>query len=795
MEANFPTEIYLDANATTQVCPQAAQAASDVMKALYGNPSSTHTAGLRARNILETARELARSVLGAGAGQIVFTSGATEAIQMGVFSALCELRKKRDAGELVGGELPVLMYGATEHKAVPVAIQHWNELLGLNAEVLSIPVNDQGILDYDFLKQHVKRAGLVCTMAINNETGVITDLDRIEEIVRGENPDCAWLVDCVQGIGKFAFDLAKTTIDYATISGHKIFAPKGIGLLYVRESAPLVPLLAGGGQEDGARAGTENLPGVAAIAAVLEILNASPTRTFAPIEKLNGFREQILTALKQAFPAIKINAPLSQAVPTTINFAVQGFQSRELTDLFDAAGIRVSSGSACGAAAQSSYVLDAMGVEPWQSLGAIRMSFSPLASQAEIDAACQRIGQVGEVLHDSCLVITSDASSISQQKDLDGLIQLKSGPDCTWVWMDSKSRQCVIIDPFDELAERVETLVRCQQSKVVAVLDTHGHVDHDSCRRELLGALSEFQTDSADTDDVLGWPTRDGGECELGDGTKAPWISISEDLVLAKTDLPGHTVVSVAYLVGRLDEGRLLPENVCFAFTGDTILMDGVGRTDFPCSSMEKMYDSLRRIPGFVGPKTVICPTHDYNSEFATTLAAELEGNSFLNSLLDTNNPLSYEEYASIKPGLDEQIVGDSTCTLVCGLIKKEIEEDEGHVLMDLSSLTADPDLLVIDVREPHEFAFEQRWAELGFDTRPRNVPLTKLSGFLPEILHGDLKNQRIIFVCRSGRRSGLAAKIARRLGHEQAQHIAGGLALNTSLPMENLQSEVEYMI
>ena len=131
----------------------------------------------------------------------------------------------------------------------------------------------------------------------------------------------------------------------------------------------------------------------------------------------------------------------------------------------------------------------------------------------------------------------------------------------------------------------------------------------------------------------------------------------------------------------------------------------------------------------------------------------------------------------------------------MCGLIKKEIEEDEGHVLMDLSSLTADPDLLVIDVREPHEFAFEQRWAELGFDTRPRNVPLTKLSGFLPEILHGDLKNQRIIFVCRSGRRSGLAAKIARRLGHEQAQHIAGGLALNTSLPMENLQSEVEYMI
>ena len=98
---------------------------------------------------------------------------------------------------------------------------------------------------------------------------------------------------------------------------------------------------------------------------------------------------------------------------------------------------------------------------------------------------------------------------------------------------------------------------------------------------------------------------------------------------------------------------------------------------------------------------------------------------------------------------------------------------------------------MVIDVREPHEFAFEQQWAELGFNERPRNVPLTKLSGFLPEILHGDLKNQRIVFVCRSGRRSGLAAKIARRLGHERAQHIAGGLALNTSLPAGGLQPEM----
>ncbi len=797
MQKNYPAEIYLDSNATTRVLPEAATAASDAMNDLYGNPSSSHISGLRARHILESARELARCVLGSSTGQMVFTSGATEAIQMGVFSALCELRKKRkslNAEQLSSTETPVLMYGATEHKAVPQAIKHWNEMLGLNAEVLAIPVDREGALDIAYLEQHAKRAGLICTMAVNNETGVITDLARIEKVIRAANPECVWLVDCVQALGKFELNLASTTIDFASFSGHKIFAPKGIGLLYVRESTPLVPLMAGGGQEAGARAGTENLPGVAAIAAVLEILADSPTRSFASTEKLNQYRDQILTALRQAFPSLELNAPLAKTVPTTISFAIKGFPSRELTDLFDAAGIRVSSGSACGAGATSSYVLDAMGLEPWRSMGVIRMSFSPIATQEEIDAACERINRVGEVTHDSCLVVANNAESISG-RNLDGLIQLKSGPNCTWLLMDSKSRRCVVIDPFEELAERVETLVRCQRSKIVAVLDTHAHVDHDSCRRELLGALSEFQDKSAGTDDLLGWPNSEAGVCELGDGSKAPWIRFSDDLILAKTELPGHTLISVAYLVGSLNDGRLLPENVRFAFTGDTVLMDGVGRTDFPCSSIEKMFDSLRKIPLLIGPKTVICPTHDYNIEFATTLETELAGNSFFRSIVDPKNPMPYSEFEAAKPQLDAQIVAGSDCELVCGLIKKETPGSQHKESVDIDMLVADPNSLVVDVREPHEFAFEQQWAELGFNSLPRNVPLTQLSSFLPELLSGSLKDQRIVFVCRSGRRSRRAAEIARRLGLDQVQHLAGGLALNTSSSTELPQPEVEYMI
>jgi cysteine sulfinate desulfinase/cysteine desulfurase-like protein/glyoxylase-like metal-dependent hydrolase (beta-lactamase superfamily II)/rhodanese-related sulfurtransferase len=791
------SEVYLDANATTQVLPAAAKAARDAMEDLYGNPSSSHIAGLRARNILESTRELARKVLGADSGQVVFTSGATEAIQMAVLSALCHAKEQRKAGNRPA-EGRVLLYGATEHKAVPQAIRHWNKLLDVNAEVLEIPVDDKGLLNLDFLERHAANADLICTMAVNNETGVICDLAAVEERIRLLSKDVAWLVDCVQAIGKTKLDLSRTTIDYAAVSGHKIFAPKGIGLLYTRESAPLVPLMAGGGQEHGARGGTENLPGVAAIGAVLETLVKSPTRLFADEERLLGFRDRIVASLEKAFPTIVFNTPFDHAVACTVNFAVNGFPSKELMDLFDAAGVRVSSGSACGSGAKNSYVLDAMGVETWRSTGAIRLSFGANVTESEIASACQRIDQVGQALCDSCLVVASDADNLSGQC-LDGLIQLKSGSNCTWLLMDSASRRCIVIDPFEEMAQRVETLVRCQKSNVVAVLDTHAHVDHDSCRKELLGAMSQYAAESANTSDLLGWPETPDGTCVLGDETTAQWMRVSEDLVIAKTEFPGHTQIGSAYFVGKLDGDRMLPADIKFAFLGDMILMGGIGRTNFPCSSIEKMYASLRRLPALIEPETLICPTHDYNNEFSTTLKAELAENEFLQSIVDPIAPLSYEDFAVAKPGIDAGITDETNSELVCGLIRKT-SGCSSLFLLDRSGLSeilaSDSETLIIDVREPHEFIFEQGWDELGFANVPRNVPLTRLSNFLPELINeiGD-SAQKVLFLCRSGKRSGVAAGIARRLGIENALSIAGGLALNTMHCSSTSKPEMEYMI
>jgi len=385
-------EIYLDANATTAVFPPARQAALAVMADSFGNPSSIHGSGLKARAVLDQARASARRVLGAPTGQLFFTSGATEGIQTSVLSALCALRRRRDAGETAA---QTLLYGATEHKAVPQALQHWNALLGLNLPILAIPVDRSGRHDLAWLRTQAPQAGLVCTMAANNETGVISELDAIADILRAS--PALWLVDGVQALGKLPLKLIERGIDYAPFSGHKFYAPKGIGLLYVRAGAPFTPLLTGGGQEGGLRGGTENIAGIAALGAVLRAMEVGDV--FQAPAALAAHRAQLVQTLRAAFPGLVFNADETQSLPTTLNFAVPGVSSRLLLDLFDAADIRVSGGSACSAAkAEPSYVLQAMGLEAWQTQAAVRLSFGALDSAEFIAAACARLRLCGEAL-------------------------------------------------------------------------------------------------------------------------------------------------------------------------------------------------------------------------------------------------------------------------------------------------------------------------------------------------------------------------------------------------------------
>ncbi|PHV39476.1 aminotransferase class V-fold PLP-dependent enzyme [Janthinobacterium sp. BJB304] len=487
-------EIYLDSNATTCVLPAAVAAARQAMEQGYGNPSSTHATGLQAKAMMDGVRQRASGLLGVGDGRLMFNSGATEGIQTAVLSALCALRERRDAGKRIGS---LLLYGATEHKAVPESLAHWNRLLGLNLEVRKLPVDAQGRHDLQALDALIGEAAMLCTMAANNETGVVSDLSAIAQLLQERGADAYWMVDCVQALGKLKLNLAATRIDYAPFSGHKLYAPKGIGMLYVRAGAPFTPLMMGGGQEAGLRSGTENMAGIAALDAVLAALDDG--KTFRSHADLAAFREQLVASLEHAFPGIVFNMPFDLSLPTTLNFSVPGLSSKELLDLFDAARVRVSSGSACSAAkALPSYVLEAMHVPQWRASSAIRLSFGPLIDAATVASACARIERCGEALRSSCLLPSALAPSPQ-----DGIIQLSVDGQCTWLLSDAASASCVVIDPAAALVPRLAAFIRCQHLALRAIVHTTAPADHGAARLALLQELAIEQVGRVDIDGEL----------------------------------------------------------------------------------------------------------------------------------------------------------------------------------------------------------------------------------------------------------------------------------------------------
>jgi cysteine sulfinate desulfinase/cysteine desulfurase-like protein/rhodanese-related sulfurtransferase len=485
-------DIYLDANATSPVLSCAVAAAVEAMESRYGNPSSSHAAGLRAKAVLDGTRARARRVLGAGPGRLLFTSGATEGIQTAVISALCAIRERRAAGDSCGD---LLLYGATEHKAVPESLAHWNRLLGTGLTLQALPVDAGGRHRLDLLRELAPRAAMVCTMAANNETGAISDLDGIAHVLREHAPRAYWMVDCVQALGKLPLALARTRIDYAPFSGHKLYAPKGIGMLYVRDGAPFTPLITGGGQEGGQRSGTENMAGIAALGAVLQALEEGAT--FRSHAELAAMRARVAGALREAFPGIVFNAPFEHTLPTTLNFAVSGLGSRDLLDLFDAAGVRVSAGSACSAAkAAPSYVLEAMGLPLWQSSGAVRLSFGPLADETLIDAACARIRRCGQAARTGPLA----PSNLSRCGT--GVAQFSHEGRHGWLLFDHAAGACVAIDPPLALASRIGGALRNHGLRLLAALGTGADPDGAAARALLRSVLEMEAADPG----PRGWP-------------------------------------------------------------------------------------------------------------------------------------------------------------------------------------------------------------------------------------------------------------------------------------------------
>jgi cysteine sulfinate desulfinase/cysteine desulfurase-like protein/glyoxylase-like metal-dependent hydrolase (beta-lactamase superfamily II)/rhodanese-related sulfurtransferase len=735
-------DIYLDANATTPVLPQARAVALAVMSEAYGNPSSIHTAGLRARAVLEQARACARRVLGApDDAQLLFNSGATEGIQTAVLSALQHWRQRRDADAAVP---PLLLYGATEHKAVPQALAHWNRLLGLGLRLQVIPVDEQGQHDLAWLRQHAAQAALVCTMAANNETGAISHLDGIAAALAGSA--ALWLVDGVQALGKLPLHLGQRRIDYAPFSGHKLYAPKGVGMLYVRAGAPFTPLMAGGGQEGALRSGTENMAGIAALGAVLAALESGTV--FATPDQMHTWREQLILALNDAFPGVVFNTPLASSLPTTLNFSVPGLSAKLLLDLFDAAGLRLSGGSACSAGrAQPSEVLEAMGLAAWRCATAVRLSFGAADSADTIAQACQRLRACGEALRASGLGRPGQGGPA----ELDTVSRFVVDGACCYVLADAASRRCVVIDPLPELTHTLVQWIAGRELEPVAVLDTHSHGDHSSSAAALRAALAPAMATTGPVD-ALGWPV-DAEQIALGEQR------------LSRLPLPGHTQDSTAYLLHE-------PRGLSLALVGDMVLPGALGRSDFAQSAPQTFAASLRTLAQQVGMHTLLLPGHDYEDRFATTLAIEATAQPLLAEAL--REQPDDERFVRTKAALERDLPPTQYQTMACGARVGGACAPERVELpaQDLIGwLVSGKEPLVIDVREPYE-------ARMGLPTAlpAQPQPLSTLINALPRLC--ETAARPMVFLCRSGNRSAQAARALRRLGHAQAWSLAGGLAL-----------------
>lgn len=747
-----PVEVYLDNNATTAVLPCAAAAVMHHMQSCFGNPSSSHSTGIKAKAELEATRQLARQVIGASSGQIVFTSGATEGIQTSIVSALLDARSRG-----LGGPQTLLLYGATEHKAVPESLKHWNQVLQLGATVRAIPVDNDGLLDLAVLAQLLPQAAMVCTMAANNETGVSQDLAALEALIRRVNPQVRWMVDCVQALGKMALQIASTSIDYAPFSGHKLYAPKGIGFLYVREGAPYQPFIAGGGQESGLRSGTENLPGIAALHAIFTELLKPADSVFLPVEQLWQFRADLLAALTELFPQLVLNSQPPHIVPTTINFAVPGFLSKDILDLFDAGGIRVSAGSACSSKASGSFVLDAMGLASWRSNGAVRLSFGPASTAAEIAEACQALRRLIPVVRRCCLVL-NDAQD-SPAPVLPGLSQYRYEDLCSYLLVCPDSREAVVIDPVEALMGRLLNLIQGQGLQVRAVLETHQHQDHPSVRAEFiqsLGFTSGLTADlTAGATTQLGWPTTGGDKLQVG------------TYQLVRLATPGHSADSCSYLLWQ-------QQALLAAFVGDLVLPGGFGRLDQPGADSQAFLQSLRLLRAQLAPQTLLLSSHDYAQRFFTTW-----------QLVEAETPelAAWLQSDALSDGWLAQISAQTAVLqqqsqYQCGIV--EVSWSDAKALVGPAEIEAllkqEAGLQLIDVREPHEQIAGELEPLVPAGAVVQHWPLSRLAFAL---MSGAIRPQMpLLLVCRSGNRSLLAAKVLNRLGFNQVYNLKGGVAL-----------------
>jgi cysteine desulfurase len=363
---------YLDHAATTPVLPEVRAAMLGALEADFGNPSSVHAYGRRAKEIVEDARDRVAAAVGASPAEIVFTGGGTEADNLALKGSAQKLR----------GNGNHLVTTTIEHHAVLDTVE-WLMREGL--ETTKVPVGATGVVDPAVFADAVKHSTIVASvMAVNNEIGTVQDVSAIAAEVTSANPNTLVHTDAVQALGNIPVNLHAWGVDLAAFAAHKLGGPKGVGALFIRSSVPVEAIIHGGGHERGLRSGTLNVSGIAGFGVAAEI---AAKEVYEKSERVAGLRDRLLTGIREIVPDAVINGDLDKRVAGNINLCIPGTEGETLLLLLDQAGIACSSGSACSSGAlDPSHVLLAIGVSRDLARGSLRFSLGRTSTDGDVDA-------------------------------------------------------------------------------------------------------------------------------------------------------------------------------------------------------------------------------------------------------------------------------------------------------------------------------------------------------------------------------------------------------------------------
>ena len=377
-------EAYFDNSATTRCCPEAAEIMMRTLTEDFGNPSAMHRKGVEAERYVREAAETIAALLKIQPKEILFTSGGTESDNLALIGGAF-------ANQRAGKHI---ITTSVEHPAVENPAAFLEEQ---GFEVTRLPVDHRGVVRLDALTQALREDTiLVSVMMVNNETGAVMPISEIAEIVHRKNPRILFHVDAIQGFGKYRIFPSRMGIDLLSVSGHKFHGPKGVGFLYIRNGVKVRPMILGGGQQNGMRSGTDNVPGIAGMAAAAEKVCTDMEKK---TEHLRCLKKRMAEGL-QEIPEVQINGmALEEGAPHILSVTVPGVRSEVLLHALEEKSIYISAGSACSShKRRPSAVLTAMGLPKADIESTVRISFSEENTMEEVDYALQSFGEIVPLL-------------------------------------------------------------------------------------------------------------------------------------------------------------------------------------------------------------------------------------------------------------------------------------------------------------------------------------------------------------------------------------------------------------